>query len=131
MTEAGLTHPFPMLEGHKNMNLTTFRKSGNEVPTPVWFVVLEGKLYVRTEASSGKVKRIRNNGRVELAPSTVRGKTVGPTKGGEARVLGPGEENVTERAMELLSRKYKTTPIVKLLTRGHERSVLEISPIET
>ena len=62
-----------MLEGHKNINLTTFRKSGNEVPTPVWFVVLEGKLYVRTEASSGKVKRIRNNGRVEPAPSTVRG----------------------------------------------------------
>ena len=73
MTEAGLTHPFPMLEGHKNMNLTTFRKSGNEVPTPVWFVILEGKLYVRTEASSGKVKRIRNNGRVEPTPSTVRG----------------------------------------------------------
>ena len=45
--------------------------------------------------------------------------------------MGPGEENLTERAMELLSRKYKTTLIVNLLTRGHERSVLEISPIET
>ena len=45
--------------------------------------------------------------------------------------MGPGEENLTERAMELLSRKYKTTPTVNLLTRGHKRSVLEISPIET
>ncbi len=131
MKEAGSTNPFPALEGHKNINLTTFRKSGDAVPTPVWFVVLEDKLYVRTEASSGKVKRIRNNGRVELAPSTVRGKTVGPTMEGKARVLGPGEENLARKAMELLGRKYKTTPIVNLLTRGHERAVLEISPLGT
>lgn len=131
MTEAGSTHPFPMLEGHKNINLTTFRKSGDAVPTPVWFVVLQGKLYVRTQADSGKVKRTRNNGRVELAPSTVRGKTVGPTTEGEARVLGHGEENLAGKAMELLGRKYKPTPIINLLTRGHERAVLEISPIGT
>lgn len=131
MTDVGSTNPFPTLEGHKNINLTTFRKSGDAVPTPVWFVVLEDKLYVRTEAGSGKVKRIRNNGRVELAPSTVRGKTVGPTTEGEARVLGPGEENLAEKAMKLLGRKYKTTPIVNLLTRGHERAVLEISPTGT
>ena len=131
MTEAKSTNPFPMLERHKNINLTTFRKSGDAVPTPVWFVVLEDKLYVRTEAGSGKVKRIRNNERVELAPSTVRGKIVGPTTVAEARVLGPGEENLAGKAMELLGRKYKTTPIINLLTRGHERAVLEISPTGT
>ncbi len=131
MTEAGSTNPFPALEGHKNANLTTFRKSGVPVVTPVWYVVLDGKLYVRTGADSGKVKRIRNNRRAELAPSTVRGKTIGLTTEAEARVLGPGEENLAEKAMELLGRKYKTTPIVNLLTRGHERAVLEISPIGT
>lgn len=130
MTEARSTNPFPALERHKNINLTTFRKSGDAVPTPVWYVVLDGKLYVRTEAGSGKVKRIRNNGRVELAPSTVRGKTIGPTIEAKARVLGPGEENLAEKAIELLGRKYKTTPIVNLLTRGHERAVLEIEPVE-
>lgn len=129
MIETRSANPFPTLQGHKNINLTTFRKSGEEVPTPVWYVVLEDKLYVRTEAGSGKVKRIRNNGRVQLAPSTVRGKTVGPTTEAEARVLGPGEEDLAGKAMELLGRKYKTTPIVNLLTRGHERAVLEISPI--
>ncbi len=131
LTEARSDNLFPTLEGHKNINLTTFRKSGDAVPTPVWYVVLDGRLYVRTEADSGKAKRIRNNGRVKLAPSTVRGKTVGPTMEGEARVLGPGEENLTGKAMELLGRKYKTTPIVNLLTRGHEWAVLEISPIGT
>lgn len=46
--------PFPTLEGHNNINLTTFRKSGEAVTTPVWYVVLEDKLYVRTEANSAK-----------------------------------------------------------------------------
>ena len=131
MAETRPANPFPTLREHKNINLTTFRKSGEAVPTPVWYVVLEDKLYVRTEASSGKVKRIRNNGRVELAPSTVRGKTLGSTTEAKARVLGPGEENLAGKVMELLGRRYKTTPIVNLLTRGHERAVLEISPIGT
>jgi len=96
-----------MLEGHKNMNLPTFRKSDDVVPTPVWFVALKAKLYVRTEAGSGKVKRIRNNERVELALSTIRGKIVGSTKGGEARVSGPGEENLTKRALELQGKNIR------------------------
>ena len=121
-------NPFLTLEGHKNVNLTTFRKSGEPVATPVWYVVLHGKLYVRTGADSGKVKRIRNSGRVQLAPATVRGKRVGPETEAEARVLGAGEEELTETAMRLLARRYKTTPLVDLLTRNEERAVLEIVP---
>jgi PPOX class probable F420-dependent enzyme len=74
------------------MNLPTFRKSDDVVPTPVWFVALKAKLYVRTEAGSGKVKRIRNNERVELALSTIRGKTVGPTKGVRHESRTPGRK---------------------------------------
>lgn len=129
MAENQSVNPFPTLEGDKNINLTTFRKSGEAVPTPVWYVVLEDKLYVRTEADSVKVKRIRNDGRVLLAPATVRGKRIGPESEARARILGLSEENLAEKAMELLGRKYKTTPIVNLLTRNHERAVLEISPI--
>ncbi len=86
-------------------------------------------MYVRTEANSGKVKRIRNDGRVLLAPATARGKRIGPESEARVRILGPGEEDLAEKTMELLGRKYKTTPIVNLLTRNHERAVLEISPI--
>ena len=128
MTEAGSTNPFPALEGHKNANLTTFRKSGVPVVTPVWYVVLDGKLYVRTGADSGKVKRIRNDSRVLLAPATVRGKQLGPESEARARILGPEEEGLAESAMKLLRRRYKTTPVVDLFLGREEQAVLEIEP---
>ena len=53
--------------------LETFRKSGEGVKTPVWVAAENGRLYVWTVDNSGKVKRIRNNGRVRLAVSDSRG----------------------------------------------------------
>ncbi len=128
MAKLWYDNPFPTLEGYKNINVTTFRKSGDPMATPVWYVVINGRLYVRTGADSGKVKRIRNNPRMLLAPATVRGKRVGPETEAEARVLGAGEEEVAEKAMELLRRRYKTTPLVNLLPRNEEQAVLEIMP---
>ena len=83
------TNPFPALEGHKNADHTTFPKSSEPVATPVWYAIMVGKLYVRIAVDSGKVKRIRNDGRVLLAPATVRDKSpkVRPPRRG--RVLGP------------------------------------------
>jgi PPOX class probable F420-dependent enzyme len=130
LTEAGSTNPFPALEGHKNANLTTFRKSGVPVVTPVWYVVLDGKLYVRTGADSGKVKRIRNDSRVLLAPATVRGKQVGPESEARARILVPGEEELAESAMKLLRQRYRTMPIVDLFLDREEQAVLELEPAE-
>lgn len=129
MTEVRTTNLFPALEGHKNVNLATFRKSGEPVVTPVWYIVLDGKLYVRTGAGSGKVKRIRNNPRVLLAPTTVRGKRIGPESEAKARILGPGEEELAEKAIERLRRRYKTTPIVDLFVGREEHAVLEIEPV--
>jgi uncharacterized protein len=61
----------------KYLNLETFRKSGQSMKTPVWFV-LEGKtIYVLTVANSGKVKRIRNNGRVNITPCKMDGTPIG------------------------------------------------------
>jgi hypothetical protein len=85
------------------MNLTTFRKNGAAVPTPVWFAEEKGKLYVVTERNLGKVKRIRNNPRVLVEPCDRMGKTLGPFVEAEARIL-PDEES--QRADELLTRKY-------------------------
>ena len=70
--------PFPALRGHQYALLTTFRKSGQPVPTPVWFAEDGGKVYVYTRSDSGKVKRIRAGGRVELAPCDARGTLLGP-----------------------------------------------------
>ena len=62
----------------KYVLLTTFRKNGDAVPSPVWIVALpDGTAGFTTEATSGKVKRIGNNSSVTLQPCSMRG-TVHP-----------------------------------------------------
>ena len=77
------------IRGQKYISLTTFRKSGVAVPTPVWFGEEDGKLYVMARGDSGKVKRLRNNPQVRIAPCSVRGKIKGPEFAGAARILPP------------------------------------------
>jgi uncharacterized protein len=85
--------------GRKYCLLTTFRKSGEPVPTPVWFGVADGKVYLGSEATVGKVKRIRGNPHVRIAPCTARGRPLGPPIDGRARVLQPSESERAERAI--------------------------------
>jgi uncharacterized protein len=71
--------------------LVTFKRSGKAMPSPINHGVADGKIYVRTDASTGKVKRIRNNPRVVVVPSSLRGKPKGPAVAGEARILPESE----------------------------------------
>ena len=64
-------------EKQKYLNIETFRKSGQGVKTPVWFVEDGETLLVWTQAGSGKAKRIRSDGTVRVAPSTGSGEPVG------------------------------------------------------
>lgn len=93
----------PELHGQKYVSLVTYRKTGAPVHTPVWFAQDNGKLYVFTNPKSGKVKRIRNNPDVRIAPSTFRGKITGPEFPARARILNPSESALARR---LLERKY-------------------------
>lgn len=117
---------FSALHKQQFANLFTFRKSGEAVKTPVWFAEQGGKLYVMTIKDAGKVKRIRNNGRVLIGPADRTGTPLGPTVEARARVLGPGEEAV---AKEALDRKYG---LMKALfdfvgtLRGQDREWIEI-----
>jgi uncharacterized protein len=90
---------FSSLRGHKYCLLSTFRKTGEVVPTPVWFGLADGKVYIRTEAAVGKVKRIRRDPRVHIAPCTFRGKPLGSSMEGCARILAPDESERAERAI--------------------------------
>ncbi len=92
-------HGFSSLHSHKYCLLSTFRKTGEAVPTPVWFGLADGRAYIRTEAAVGKVKRIRREPRVHIAPCTFRGKPLGPAIEGRARILEPGESKRAERAI--------------------------------
>jgi uncharacterized protein len=90
--------------GKQYLSLETFRKSGVGVKTPVWFVQDGELMYVITRMDSGKVKRIRNNGRVNVAPCTAGGRPLGTWIAAQAQVLT--ESTDYERADRLLGNKY-------------------------
>lgn len=69
------------------VSLTTYKKDGTAVATPVWVSYDGEHLLVWTEADSGKVKRIRNGARVLLAPCDSRGRLQGTAVEGTARVV--------------------------------------------
>ena len=100
--------------GHRYINIETYRKNGAGVRTPVWFAEKDGRLYLYTLADSGKVKRVRNNPRVRVAPSDFRGNPLGEWRDGEACIL-PAEEAVV--ADRLLSRKYRMKRFFDLSSR--------------
>jgi PPOX class probable F420-dependent enzyme len=98
-------------EGKKYLSLETLRRNGQSVRTPVWFAVApdaageasEAKFYIYTLPDSGKVKRIRNNPRVRVAPCTVCGKIRGAWAKAEARMADGAEAEIGQR---LLRKKY-------------------------
>ncbi len=81
----------PWLATGQFVNLTTFRKNGQAVATPVWYVWLEERLYVFTEEQSGKAKRIRANGKAQIAPSDFRGTPRGAFVPASGKVLRDAE----------------------------------------
>jgi PPOX class probable F420-dependent enzyme len=91
------------IQGQKYLSLTTFRKTGAGVATPVWFGEQDGKLYIMTRSDMGKTKRIRNNPQVRVAPCTIRGTVTGEAHAATARILPPGEH---VRARQAINRKY-------------------------
>jgi PPOX class probable F420-dependent enzyme len=124
-------HPFRVLEGHKYANLTTFRKGGEPVTTPVWFALVDGRVYVETGPESGKVKRMRNNPRVVLTPSTPWGAPRGESVEGVARIVDPND--APGRARAALLAKYRPELVVARpfgALRGFGRPNLEIRAID-
>ena len=121
MNDEELT-PNDILKDEYSIVLTTFKKNGQGVNTPVWFALKDGKLLLSTWEKFLKVKRMKNNPGVEFAPAktrigspsryTVTGKTIR----GVARFL-EGEE--AEEASRLLRKKYgflKYTLLYRLIS---------------
>jgi PPOX class probable F420-dependent enzyme len=94
---------------HKYISVETYRKNGQGVRTPVWFVTHEGELCFTTEGTSGKVKRLRHNPRVMVAPCTVNGDLLGEWIMARARILNVDEIAAVKK---VYARKYG---VMKLL----------------
>jgi PPOX class probable F420-dependent enzyme len=105
------------------LSLTTFKRDGTPIATPVWFNVIDGRIYVTTSADTGKLKRIRNNPRVEFATCTQRGKVTGPTTAGTARILSPEE---TEPVLKAIRRRYRTARLIQMLPSKRNQIGIEI-----
>lgn len=110
--------------GGKYLSLTSFRRDGSAVATPVWFVAEDGRLLVETDGDSYKVKRIRRDPHVLVAPCNARGRIRGELIEAEAEIL-PESERV--RVEQLLAQKYRIDrfivyPIYRLVTRLRGRS---------
>jgi uncharacterized protein len=92
--------------GEKYLNLETYRRTGVAVRTPLWFAQGDrdaATLYVYTELNAGKVKRIRNNSSVRVAPCNMRGRLKAEWTPATARLVNGTE---AERGHSLLNRKY-------------------------
>lgn len=83
--------------------LTTFRKDGTAVPTPLWAAPDGDRLVMWTVTDSWKVKRIRRTPRVTIGPCDVRGNPTGPQIEATAVVL---DDAGTDQARSAISRKY-------------------------
>jgi PPOX class probable F420-dependent enzyme len=97
------------------LRLTTFRRDGRPVATPVWFAVDADRILVWSGASEGKVKRIRNNSRVMVAVCDYKGKVKGRGFEATATLLPPDAGATVHR---LLNRKYwYVKPLYEALLR--------------
>jgi uncharacterized protein len=122
---------FDQLTEQQYLNIETFRKNGLSVKTPVWFVKEGEVLYVRTVSDSGKVKRIRNNRQVNIAPCKMDGSLVGEWLPAMAREIK--DEDAGRKVDRLLDKKYglmKKMFSLAASLQGRHYTVLEVKESE-
>jgi PPOX class probable F420-dependent enzyme len=125
------TSPFAYLANEQFVSLKTFRKSGEAVATPIWFAFDpedDRKLYFVTDEKTGKVKRLRNNSRVQLAPCDRAGNVHGPEIEATATFVSQTERL---RANAILAKRfglfYRVIAFIAAFRRS-QRTWLEITP---
>ena len=121
---------FQLLRNSRYCLLLTFRRSGKGIATPVWFAEARGRLYVRSEGDTGKVKRIRAGSQARVAPCTFRGRPTGGVIPARARLLADYEREFAERALAekygLLRRVYR-----RVFPPGEGDVYIELAPLPT
>ena len=126
---------FEDLKEERYISLTTFKRDGTPVGTPVWVAGDNGHLLVHSAAGSWKVKRIRRDGQVQVAPCNAAGKVRGAAFDGEARILTDTShvEALEARKHGLMYRMVRLlTAINRALRRrpAPESVTIEIAPLQ-
>jgi PPOX class probable F420-dependent enzyme len=120
---------FAALRGANVVLLTSFRRDGQGVGTPVGFSLMNGLGYFTTWTTTGKVKRIANNPRVTLAPCTRVGKATGATVAGMARRLDSAEAARVLAALRPGLWGWLWNMIYKL--QGRQPVLYEVAPVDS
>jgi PPOX class probable F420-dependent enzyme len=94
------------LAAERYISLTTFKRDGTPVSTPVWATSDDGRrLLVWSGARTWKVRRLRRDPRVLVAAASFRGVERGARIAGQARVVGdPGIDRLLRRKYRVLKR---------------------------
>ena len=114
------------------LSFATFRKSGVEVATPVWFAEEDSAFYIFSAAEAGKVKRLRNSGRSRIAACTATGKVTGSWVDTEAVLLE--DQAGAQQALGALRRKYgwqmlATDFLSTLSGKMKRRAYIRVTPV--
>ena len=118
-----------MIGDERFVSLTTFRRSGEPVATPVWVVRDGAHLLVTTPEGSGKVKRLRHTSRVELRPCSRSGKVAddAPTATGSGVIEEKDRPAVFQSKYGLEYRLFMF--VERLMTKGpRDRVIVRITP---
>ncbi|MGZ3679895.1 MAG: PPOX class F420-dependent oxidoreductase [Ktedonobacterales bacterium] len=107
--------------------LTTFRRNGQGVGTPVGMKAMAGKLYFMTSASSGKVKRLAHTSHVTLALCTFAGQAIGPAVDGVARRLAGPEAKQARRWICAGVAGWIVNVVYKIRNPGDKTAVYEVA----
>jgi len=113
------------LRGKKYCILVSYKKDGGAVPSPLWFGIGNGKVYVHT--GGYKIKRMERNPHVLVAPSSFRGKPKGPPFAGTARVLPKSECAEADRCLDD-NYGFQRRAYLKLFGQGDLGEYVEITP---
>jgi PPOX class probable F420-dependent enzyme len=105
------------------VRLTTYKRDGTPVGTPVNLAVDGDRAYFRTYEETWKFKRLARNQEVDVAPSTIRGRPTGPATRAHARLLDGAEDSRASRLIDAKHRVFQglLVHLIHRLARYHTR----------
>lgn len=119
-----MNNNYNSLETGKYICILTYKKNGDGVSTPVWFIRKDNKIYIRTSNQSGKVKRIKNNNNVSYALCNISGRIKGEWHSGVAKI----EPDVNKMIFSKITEKYGLiAQIINILYKIKKMEIIIIS----
>jgi len=120
--------PFGPLSSSRTALLTTYRRGGEAVATPLSIAVANGRAYFVTAGDSGKARRLSTTDRVTLAPCSVGGKVTGETVEGRARRLDPAERKTAAKGLLRPTGPLFWSLVAYRLFQGRKMELYEVVP---